>query len=1454
MTWDETFRPWLPGLVIGWGLVVFGLSLRLVGGWLCIQWLVRHRTRPAPECWVEVLDRLERRLGMRGAVRLVESARVHVPMAVGWLRPAILLPVTAVTGLSSDQLEAILAHELAHIRRHDYLVNLIQNVLETLLFYHPAVWWISGRIRVEREHCCDDQAVAVCGDRVLYAKALTALEEQGGSTWRLAASARDGSLLARVRRLLGVPAPAEQPAGGLAGTLAMAAVVLFGIISFLAPTTNRVNAAVEDAEAIVGSVVTTDARPVAEADVWLVAHDLSTNKAIILSKARTDGDGRFRLVAIDPRYPTKHLNRRAIWVYKTGFSLATIVAHDNHTLLAFDPGQPVSLTLSKPATASFRVRDPQDKPVSGAEVTLRGIDGGFTTAPEELAARFMVQTDREGRATLNGVSLDRINGIRVVTPSFGIQDFHAPNGLKADAALRLRAAVPVEGRVTADDPAATRNRTVHFSVAPAREFDTTKLLPSGEALVVTDDQGRFRIPALAIGSAYALVLMPEDSWYRAPRIVDQEISQGGRVDLTIPLKRMVRVRGAIREKGTARPVAGLGIMFGSRDVSELLPMAITDAEGRYAAIAPPGEHSYFYLSDSNGYLTPLRGYLGPAGGNQVAIGPTDGQTLPVIELDRGVTLRGSIVDESGQPVRGAKVEGKWTQLGEPFKAANGETGRFASNHTVTATSNDLGEFLLQGIHPGANMLLEASLENARTDRPQPAAAGADTPVKLVISGANTVALIGHVVDSAGKPVAGALVQVRSRPLKDDGHPDPNPIPFDGGEVRTGRDGRFRTPRELKRGYGYRAEVKPEDSSLMPDHTPWLAFKADTRPFFPKVVLRRLRTVHGRVIDSTGKPVAGASVRQAGDGPAWTETLTGDDGRFALPGVLAEPAFVFVAKPGYRFQGRAIGADDTTVEVALARNDDPLPQPLATLPSPLDRAAERVILHKVFDAYIERTIKDGTANARYDVLRVLTELDPGRAIELLGDERLDAWQPDSFRLDLAKHLIREDYEEAHDLIAAIKDTNVRSHAYSEASVALPESERSRKLALLNESLVAGRAVADPAERVLRLADIGERFFDLGQTEEATRLFRDGQAIAAKLPTQGTTAWARGKLAEEMAPIDIPAALGLLKGVEEEREYGQYLGHIAHELAGRNPAEAERILMMSPDAWPNFRDNYTQRVCYRMAGVDLERARKLASGMKDYRHKARALGAMALMLVKARQDQAAPSRLLDAAFAMLDEAVASHQDDWNGLGMACTAAAGLLPIIEQVDARRTPRVPLANPGATAADPRPEWSRRHLGSGRDPGGRHGRTLRPGNRPPGVPQLRRPGPGRPDRPRGMGVDVPGRFALRGGGRRRPGAGRRDDRDPPRRSRLSDGSRPQGHRAVGRCPDPDAPGRRSLARRGVVLAPPLAHRLGRLLKSSSVGSLRRARIWGFRIPDSRFPILESFPILNRESRILNPS
>ena len=126
-------------------------------------------------------------------------------MVIGYIRPVILMPVGLLAGLPARQVEAILLHELAHIRRHDYLVNLMQIVVEGLVFYHPAVWWISGVIRAERENCCDDLAVATQGDALAYAAALTALEQKRGAVRDAVLAATGGSLVKRVRRLLVQP-------------------------------------------------------------------------------------------------------------------------------------------------------------------------------------------------------------------------------------------------------------------------------------------------------------------------------------------------------------------------------------------------------------------------------------------------------------------------------------------------------------------------------------------------------------------------------------------------------------------------------------------------------------------------------------------------------------------------------------------------------------------------------------------------------------------------------------------------------------------------------------------------------------------------------------------------------------------------------------------------------------------------------------------------------------------------------------------------------------------------------------------------------------------------------------------------------------------------------------------------------------------------------------------------
>jgi beta-lactamase regulating signal transducer with metallopeptidase domain len=572
-------EPLLPWLVGAWAIGVFGLSLRLLGGWLWIQLLVRRGSRPVEERWLAALQRLQSRLRISRSVRMLEAARLQVPLAVGWLRPVILLPVTALTALSSEQLEAILAHELAHIRRFDYLVNLCQSVVETLLFYHPAAWWISDRIRAEREHCCDDCAIDVCGDRLVYARALAALEEQRGSGWLLAPSAQDGSLLFRIRRLLGATSAVEKPAGGLAGTVVLATVLLLAVAFVLAPGANQVGAAVEPHDAVIGSVVTADAKPVTAADVWLVAFSLQDRKVVTLGEARTDSDGHFRLVPIEERLNLPDLGRWSIYAHKAGMRPAALDPADT-SKLGVATGVPIRLTLRAPVSTTFGVVDATGKPLIGARVAVAGLNDVRTGLPDELVNRMASETGPDGRVTLRGVALDQIRELRVSAGSVGDQRFYVHNGFKADEVLHLRNAIPVVGRVVADDPAQVRGLPVYLSTYGERSQDLTRHLPMGEAWAVTDDRGRFRVPALASGILFASVEVPTQSLYRAPWIKDRDFKAAARIEVEIPLKRMLHVRGVVREKGTGKPIEGVGVSFSSPELTGSLQFVLTNADGR----------------------------------------------------------------------------------------------------------------------------------------------------------------------------------------------------------------------------------------------------------------------------------------------------------------------------------------------------------------------------------------------------------------------------------------------------------------------------------------------------------------------------------------------------------------------------------------------------------------------------------------------------------------------------------------------------------------------------------------------------------------------------------------------------------------------------------------------------------------------------------------------------------
>jgi beta-lactamase regulating signal transducer with metallopeptidase domain/predicted nucleic acid-binding Zn-ribbon protein len=199
----------VPLVVSIWALGVALMALRMGAGLLWVRQRVRHGVRQSNALWQSRLNEMARRMGIFRPIRLGVSDQIESPVTAGWWHPIIILPAALLTGMPSDLLEALLAHELGHVKRFDYLVNLLQSAIEILLFYHPAVWWLSKQIRLEREQIADDLAARLLGEPRRLALALSELEQFQFSPPQLAQAAHGGNLMSRIKHLIRPELPAK---------------------------------------------------------------------------------------------------------------------------------------------------------------------------------------------------------------------------------------------------------------------------------------------------------------------------------------------------------------------------------------------------------------------------------------------------------------------------------------------------------------------------------------------------------------------------------------------------------------------------------------------------------------------------------------------------------------------------------------------------------------------------------------------------------------------------------------------------------------------------------------------------------------------------------------------------------------------------------------------------------------------------------------------------------------------------------------------------------------------------------------------------------------------------------------------------------------------------------------------------------------------------------------------
>jgi len=523
---SNRLRPYLPSIVGMWVVGVAFLSIRLFAGWRAIR---RTRTTGSDlleHVWIERLASLRQRLGVAQPVQMLCSASATVPMVLGWLRPAVIVPAGWMTGLSSAQLEAILAHELTHIRRHDYLVNLLQNVVETFFFYHPAVWWISGQIRREREHCCDDVASAACGGALEYSRALTSLEELRRPPLALTVAASGGSLFERVRRLVG----ANQTDPRASGWPVTAMLLFLGAaVSLLAAG---------------GSSVGGQATLTNESGTTTAATDAEANRRengisiTVLDGTDKKPIPKFRVLAgTRPRSESAEFNKRVpshvvywqphtlrmgenggcIWPLKKAYDEMTLrIEADGYQpqrsgwIRKSKGRQNIVFLLAKDAGVSGRVLQPDGKPAAGATVVLalsgkrlviengKIRDAGKPLSKKEAdrwRRETIVQADVDGRFRLP-TETDTAAAVLVLHES-GVRELTNTNFQK-QTEIKLEHWGRIEGRVLwKDKPGA--DEPVRLSVHREQNDDPGMVASSVETR--TDAEGRFAFDKVPPGHA-----------------------------------------------------------------------------------------------------------------------------------------------------------------------------------------------------------------------------------------------------------------------------------------------------------------------------------------------------------------------------------------------------------------------------------------------------------------------------------------------------------------------------------------------------------------------------------------------------------------------------------------------------------------------------------------------------------------------------------------------------------------------------------------------------------------------------------------------------------------------------------------------------------------------------------------------------------------------------------------
>jgi len=949
-------------------------------------------------------------------------------------------------------------------------------------------------------------------------------------------------------------------------------------------------------------------------------------------KTDSSGQAHFNVTLPETNYPYLEL-----------FAEDAVGRIGHGTFLAHTGKNQFDIHLLDVRTLDGMVKDQHGKPVSGATFIISQLTPPPTqdatrsstlNVPPSWIERFTVKSDAQGRLRINGIPVGYRTAMKFKAEGFGDGYAITEAGAALDLALTPAGAIQFQfiGGTVQEMKGTSWN--MNMQNAQPRSSDKAYVIYNQSGIVEGTDP--FILKDICQGE-HALQFYPSlQCPFELPATTKITVGAGKTTEVAVELKPAAKVNGRIVNRASGEGIEGITVsimyvMEGNR--LRQLGQVKTDKTGQYNAYVPTGKPIRAVLHDLPRSYHEKQQEETTGSPPSYTLKARQTQTLPEIELERSAVIEGIVVNQEGKPLAGVQIQTPF--LGHrhaSYRSQSDAQGKFRLDGFAPDPAMEMPRFRL-GLLVNQPMLLDL-------DKPL-------QPLRVVLSDTQATRLQGQVMTQTGKPIAGAEVTINWSGKGSGRYATwSSVVPIE--KIITQSDGSFITEGLWGKDQ-YRITVKADGYGS--GETNYLhGTPGKTTQIAPIKLSRMSAIVKGMVKDTTGKPLAGVTLLNSGDGPIATSATSAADGSFSLSGYYETKGFVFARKEGYRLTHVQAQPDGPIVIITLKRTDEPA-DVVSGVTADHRKAVEAMTRHLLTSLWKERKILGGYERSTFVGMATF---DPITAVKWIDDEPkgkdlYTGYLKQARRKKTLFDVAKTDIEEAIELL---RETNGRDSVAEMTELArqLLPINKNKALRVIEEATLRARSLESP-QSVWSLAQIGALAEEAGQKEAGKKLILDAVLLAEKTNREGMDTLARGYAARYLAKHDLSRALKLIEPISNT-EHNRWLMHICYELAPLDVAKAKQLFSQFLAENSYYPQHARMLVALRIADKQPDEAEKLVDTIKEQVY--RIMGFSKLAVAVSQHDNTRAYRLIDKAVAEFEK----HANEFRGWSGKAPFAAMLV----------------------------------------------------------------------------------------------------------------------------------------------------------------------------------------------------